>query len=126
MGIRIVRYTERPLHAKVAVIDERWSTVGSSNLDPLSLGLNLEANLFILDRAFNATLRKNIESLVSRSCEEVTPDAIPRKSLVRRLLLTFGYHVTRKMPTWWQHVPRREQQVLPVPSSDTGSANRTR
>src|SRR5690606_27123819 len=42
MGIRIVRYTERPLHEKVAVIDDHWSTVGSSNLDPLSLGLNFE------------------------------------------------------------------------------------
>ena len=114
MGIRIVRYTERPLHAKVAVIDDLWSTVGSSNLDPLSLGLNLEANLFVLDREFNATLRENIESLVSRSCEEVSAEGIPRKSLARRLLLTFGYHATRRMATWWRYVPWHEQRVLPM------------
>ena len=47
-GVRIFEYRERPLHAKVAVIDEEWSTVGSSNLDPLSLFLNLEANLVIV------------------------------------------------------------------------------
>jgi cardiolipin synthase len=114
MGVRIVRYTDRPLHAKVAVIDDRWSTVGSSNLDPLSLGLNLEANLFILDRDFNATLRRNLDFLVSRSCEAVSPEAIPRKSLARRLLLTFGYLFTRRMPTWWRHVPWHEQRVLPM------------
>lgn len=124
MGIRIVRYKERPLHAKVAVIDRRWSTVGSSNLDPLSLGLNLEANLFILDRDFNAALRKNIESLVRDSCEEVTAEAIPRKSLARRLVLTFGYHVTKRMPTWWRHFPRHEQQILPMQRSSGGSGDK--
>ena len=118
MGIRIVRYTERPLHAKVAVIDDRWSTVGSSNLDPLSLGLNLEANLFILDRDFNAALRRNLDELVRQSCEEVSAEGIPRKSLVRRMLLTLGYHVTRRMPTWWRHVPWHEQQVLPMEATE--------
>ena len=123
MGIRIVRYTDRPLHAKVAVIDDQWSTVGSSNLDPLSLGLNLEANLFILDREFNAGLRRNLDALVRHSCEKVSAEAIPKKSLVRRLLLTFGYHVTRRMPTWWRHVPWHEQQVLPMQA--TGADGKT-
>jgi cardiolipin synthase len=125
MGIRIVRYTERPLHGKVAVIDRRWSTVGSSNLDPLSLGLNLEANLFILDREFNAALRTSIDSLVSRSCEEVSAAGMPRKSLARRLLLTFGYHVTRRMPTWRRHFPRHEQRVLPMQSSNARPDDKT-
>jgi cardiolipin synthase len=114
MGVRIARYTERPMHSKVAVIDDRWATVGSSNLDPLSLGLNLEANLFILDPQFNAALRQNLEDLISRSGEELSVDGVPRKSALRRLVLTFGYHVTRRMPTWWRHVPYHEQRVLPL------------
>ena len=47
-GVQIYEYCERPLHGKVAVIDDDWATVGSSNLDPLSLSLNLEANVMIL------------------------------------------------------------------------------
>ncbi|MBC8055345.1 MAG: cardiolipin synthase ClsB, partial [Rhizobiales bacterium] len=43
-GVKIHEYCKRPLHGKVAVVDDDWSTVGSSNLDPLSLSLNLEAN----------------------------------------------------------------------------------
>jgi cardiolipin synthase len=124
MGIRIVRYTERPLHAKVAVIDDRWATVGSSNLDPLSLALNLEANLFILDREFNAKLRQTLDELVHRSCEQVSAEEIPKKSLLRRLLLTFGYHVTRKMPIWGRHVPWYEQRILPLQPPDTRPENR--
>ena len=52
-GVRIYEYCERPLHGKVALVDDEWSTVGSSNLDPLSLSLNLEANVIMRDRAFN-------------------------------------------------------------------------
>jgi cardiolipin synthase len=54
--VRIYEYCERPLHGKVAVMDDEWATVGSSNLDPLSLSLNLEANVIIRDRAFNARM----------------------------------------------------------------------
>ncbi|MFP3615462.1 phospholipase D-like domain-containing protein, partial [Paraburkholderia sp. SIMBA_050] len=43
-GVEIFEYCRRPLHAKVACVDDDWSTIGSSNLDPLSLALNLEAN----------------------------------------------------------------------------------
>jgi cardiolipin synthase len=45
------------LHAKVAVIDERWATVGSSNIDPYSLLMSREANLFVRDARFAAQLR---------------------------------------------------------------------
>ena len=44
-GVRIFEYCDRPLHGKVALVDDNWSTVGSSNLDPLSLSLNLESNV---------------------------------------------------------------------------------
>src|SRR5690606_13045092 len=46
-GVTIYEYCERPLHGKVACVDDEWATVGSSNLDPLSLALNLEANVIV-------------------------------------------------------------------------------
>ena len=48
-GVRIFEYTPAFLHAKVALVDADWATVGSSNIDPLSLLLNLEANLIVRD-----------------------------------------------------------------------------
>ena len=45
------------------------STVGSSNLDPLSLSLNLEANVVIRDRDFNAKLAERLESLMRRPAQ---------------------------------------------------------
>ena len=36
-GMEIYQYTPSYLHAKVAVVDQKWATVGSSNIDPYSL-----------------------------------------------------------------------------------------
>jgi cardiolipin synthase len=44
-GIRIFRYESRRLHAKTAVVDGRWATVGTTNLDNLSLLFNYEGNI---------------------------------------------------------------------------------
>lgn len=60
-GVRIVEYTKTQLHAKVAVIDDEWATVGSSNYDGLSLFVNQEANVVVSDKDFAATLRSEIE-----------------------------------------------------------------
>ena len=60
-GVEIYEYTGGFLHAKVAVVDRRWATVGSSNVDGLSLFLNQEANVVIKDAVFAQSLRKHIE-----------------------------------------------------------------
>jgi cardiolipin synthase A/B len=59
-GVEIHEYSPSFLHAKVAVVDGHWATVGSSNLDPLSLLLAREANVVIDDRTFSAQLRQRL------------------------------------------------------------------
>jgi cardiolipin synthase A/B len=59
-GVEIYEYSASFLHAKVAVIDRRWATVGSSNLDPLSLLLAREANIVVDDVAFAQQLRDRL------------------------------------------------------------------
>ena len=59
-GVQIVEYQLSYLHAKVACVDSIWSTVGSSNLDPLSLLLAREANLVIKDAVFNRQLKDQL------------------------------------------------------------------
>lgn len=59
-GVEIIEYEPSFLHAKVAVVDGHWTTVGSSNLDPLSLLLAREANVIVDDRAFAARLRERL------------------------------------------------------------------
>jgi cardiolipin synthase len=52
-GVEIHEYTPAFLHAKMALADDDWVTVGSSNIDPLSLLLNLEANVVVADPDFS-------------------------------------------------------------------------
>ena len=68
-GVRIYEYTPAFLHAKVAVIDDDWATVGSSNIDPLSLLLNLEANVIVRDTDFAAELSAQFEAALAASTE---------------------------------------------------------
>jgi len=68
-GVEIHEYAPSFLHAKVAVIDAHgkrpWATVGSSNLDPLSLLLAREANVIVRDAAFAHTLRQRLECAIA-------------------------------------------------------------
>lgn len=77
---QIYEYRRRPLHGKVALMDDHWATVGSSNLDPLSLSLNLEANLIIHDRQFNQTLRDNLQALIVNDCVRVDESMVPKRT----------------------------------------------
>ncbi|MCC7184363.1 MAG: cardiolipin synthase ClsB [Rhodocyclaceae bacterium] len=60
-GVEVLEYRATFLHAKVAVVDEHWATVGSSNLDPFSLMLSREANVVVRDADFGRELRRSLE-----------------------------------------------------------------
>jgi cardiolipin synthase len=91
-GVEIHEYGVSFLHAKVAVIDNRWATVGSSNLDPLSLLLAREANLVVEDAAFARQLRTELEAAMAQGGVRVDPQAYANRPWRQRLLdrIAFG------------------------------------
>ena len=109
-GVRIFEYRERPLHGKVAVFDDELATVGSSNLDPLSLALNLEANVLIKDRRFNQHLGERLEHLIAHSCKQILAADIEESGRWRVIRSFFLFHLLRRYPAWggWfpAHAPR--------------------
>lgn len=114
-GIEIFEYCKRPLHGKVALVDDEWATVGSSNLDPLSLSLNLEANVMIRSRKFHAELRASLDRLLAQDCRQLAPDEV-RRSRWRVLLDTLAYHLTRRFPAWAGYLPAHSAPLkLAVP-----------
>jgi cardiolipin synthase len=60
-GVKVVEYRKTQLHGKVAVVDDDWATIGSSNYDGLSLFVNHEANVVVRDAEFANQLREHIE-----------------------------------------------------------------
>ena len=95
-GVRIFEYTPAFLHAKVALTDDEWATVGSSNIDPLSLLLNLEANVVVRDAEFNAQLAAEFDRAFAVSVE------IDAKQARRRFRVEGA--LTRGLIAWCAHV----------------------
>jgi len=95
-GVEIHEYAPSFLHAKVAVVDamgERpWATVGSSNLDPLSLLLAREANVVVEDAAFAADLRQRLVDAMQHAGRRMDPARYAGRPLRQRVLdrIAFG------------------------------------
>jgi cardiolipin synthase len=96
-GVRIYEYVPAYLHAKVAMVDDEWATVGSSNIDPLSLLLNLEGNVIVQDQAFTRELRARFEQAVAVSREVTAAPAAGWWAAARRAVVAWGAMVYLRM-----------------------------
>lgn len=78
-GVALYAYQPSALHAKVAVIDGVWATVGSSNLDPLSLLLAREANVVIHDAGFAQVLLQRLERAIAVDSQPLDAQALAER-----------------------------------------------
>jgi len=93
-GVAIHEYHASELHAKVAVVDTRWATVGSSNLDPLSLLMAREANIVVIDRGFAAQLNEKLETALA-TAQALDAHDWQRRPRLQRALSWLAYGVVR-------------------------------
>ena len=70
-GVTILLYSASMIHAKTATVDGVWSTVGTANLDRLSLSFNYETNVEIIDHGFASQMEKIFRSDMEH-CETLT------------------------------------------------------
>lgn len=93
-GVELYEYTASYLHAKVAVIDD-YAMVGSANMDPFSLLLAREANVYIHDAPFANNVLIALEHAMDQHAVRVTTEHLQRRSWWVRLADWFAYHVLR-------------------------------
>lgn len=124
-GVKIYEYCERPLHGKVGLMDDNWTTVGSSNLDPLSLSLNLEANLVIEDQGLNQQLYEHLASLVKNHCRPLDIETVRRGYWWRTPLIFLSFHFLRKFPAIMGWLPAHTHQLQLVGSSKKTTEKKT-
>ncbi len=89
-GIRVYEYSESVLHAKTAVIDGIWSTIGSTNLDRISFSRNLEINAIVLDQEFGGEMEKVFFRDLKKS-SELKLEHWQKRSAVNYLLEWISY-----------------------------------
>lgn len=96
-GIEIYEYAPSFMHAKVAVVDGRWATVGSSNLDPLSLLLAREANVVVQDQAFAQGLQQSLEQAIRLDAKPVDVGQHAKRNLRQRVFDALAYRLMRML-----------------------------
>ena len=94
-GVVIEEYHRSMLHAKVAVIDDHWATVGSSNIDPYSLLMAREANVFVRDKGFNAQLKGQLVEMIAAGSNKIDAADWRLRSPLYRAVIWVAYGIVR-------------------------------
>lgn len=94
-GVTIQEYHRSFLHAKVAVVDDHWATVGSSNIDPYSLLMSREANVFVRDPHFADQLRRELLQMIGDGARRMAPERWAGRSTIEKALTWIAYGIVR-------------------------------
>ena len=115
-GIRIQEYDQSFLHAKVAVVDCRWATVGSSNIDPYSLLMAREANVMVRDPDFALQLRDELGAMIETGAHQVGRQDWAQRPRLHKGIVWIAYGIVRVAMgllgyggNEWFRPPRRRQ-----------------
>ncbi|HEV8256257.1 MAG TPA: cardiolipin synthase ClsB [Casimicrobiaceae bacterium] len=94
-GVVIQEYHKSMLHAKVAVVDDTWATVGSSNIDPYSLLMAREANVFVRDRGFAGELKRALADMIKTGARPVAAQHWKSRSRLYKAAIWVAYGIVR-------------------------------
>ena len=95
-NIKIYEYLPSNLHAKVATVDGRWSTIGSYNLNHISDYGSIEMNVDVLNASFAEHFEKQLLKIIKDDCRQITfEDYLRRKTRLSQLSDWFSYQMIR-------------------------------
>ena len=121
-GVAIQEYHRSFLHAKVAVVDDQWATVGSSNIDPYSFLMAREANVFVRDPVFATGLREELAKMIESGSRAVPPQDWAQRSRLAKAMSWIAYGIVRVAmgmmryggDEWWRSgLPHRQATETP-------------
>lgn len=95
-GIEIYEYQKSVVHAKVAVVDGRWATIGSYDLNNLSASVNIELNLNILNDKFAENFHTLLSKIIADDCVLISRNVLDKKNtILKKLKMWFSYRIVR-------------------------------
>lgn len=83
-GLRVFEYLPAVLHAKVALVDDHWATVGTYNANPIAVRMSLELNVICSQGRLLGDLAAQLETDFARS-REITRESLAGQSCGQRL-----------------------------------------
>lgn len=94
-NIELYEWDKSVLHGKVAVIDGKWSTIGSFNLNNLSSYGSLETNVEINSESFSIMFREHLNEIILQ-CHNITLESLKAKnSVMTKFINLISYGITR-------------------------------
>jgi len=95
-GITIYEWKRSVLHGKLALIDDKWATIGSFNLNHLSALSSIELNIDVTDEAFILELKEHLQTIIDTGCEKIDYSIyIKNNTLLKRSANMFAYFLSR-------------------------------
>jgi len=113
-NIKIFEYLPSNLHAKVAAVDGKWSTIGSYNMNHLSDYASVEINVGILDESFTLQFEEKLKNIIRNDCRQVTFEEFNRRrTLLSRFRGWYSYQMIRlMMRLMYQMTSKRKKSHL--------------
>ena len=94
--IELYEYQPAVLHAKVAVCDGEWLTIGSYNVNNISAYASIELNLDVRNSAFAIQLEKKLQTILQDECIQITMENHTRtKNIFKQFVRWFSYEFIR-------------------------------
>jgi len=116
--IKIYEYLPSNLHAKAAVVDGKWSTIGSYNMNHLSDYASIEINVDILDEGFTAKFENIMLDIIKNDCRQVTFEEYNRRrTWYTRLRGWTSYQMIRLLMRITYQLTSKKKKHRPIPAA---------
>jgi cardiolipin synthase A/B len=110
-NIEIYEYRKKVVHGKIATYDGQWVTIGSYNFNNISAYASLELNLDIHNKPFAHQVDHELEDIIQRDCDRITPEIFERKtSLWNKFMHRMAYEIVRFIFFLFTFYFRQEKQ----------------
>jgi cardiolipin synthase len=94
--IELYEYQPEVLHAKVAVCDSEWLTIGSYNVNNISAYASIELNLNIRNAAFAVGVEQTLENIIQKDCVVITKQKhLQTKNIFKQFIRWCSYEIIR-------------------------------
>ena len=96
LGIELYEYQRNVLHAKIAVCDNQWMTIGSYNINDISAYASMELNLDVRNTSFATNAGETLQQLITNDCVRITHENLLKTTNVfKQFVRWLSYQLIR-------------------------------
>ena len=98
LGVELYEYQRNVLHAKIAVCDNKWMTIGSYNINNISAYASMELNLDVRNAAVATNACEKLEEIIADDCIRITQENLLKtRNVFKQFVRWLSYQFIRVM-----------------------------